>query len=114
MRFEPTAPCGDLRRKQEELNPFAFTENGPPPWLRPGRSRRVVKPRHGAHKERAGIPEYFGFAVDAPVVHETGVANRSPSDQDRDARQFIVYHLAMTQHCDWIGFGFTLKGDAQD
>ena len=74
----------------------------------------MVPPGHGVHEESAVVAEDVGFAIDAPVVHETGVANRSPGDQDRPTGQFVVDHLPEAQHGHRICFRFSLDDDAHD
>lgn len=69
----------------------------------------MVKPRHGVHKQRAVVPERVRDPVDSPVVHETGVADRSPGDQDRQTSQLVVHHLPEAQYRDRIGLGLPLQ-----
>ena len=66
----------------------------------------MIVPRHRPHEERACVTENVCLSINPPVMHETGIANRSPRDQDGDAGQLIVYHFAGAQHSNWIGLGF--------
>ncbi len=52
--------------------------------------------------------------VDSPVVHETGVAERSPGYQDRDPREFIVHHLPERQDIHGIGFDLPHEGQTKN
>jgi len=56
----------------------------------------------------------MGRSINPPVVHETGVAQRSPGDEDRNAGQLVVDHFAVAQDGDGIGFGLAVKRDADD
>ena len=80
MGTNPTFPGGDLRGQQKELDTFQFALNGATPRLGPYRLGAMVIPGHRVFKKRAGIPEDLGSSIDAPIVHETGVAKRSPCD----------------------------------
>jgi len=100
--LSPTGPGRDPGREKEELDPSVLALNGPAPWLGPDRVRLVVKPCHGAHKQPAIVPERVGDPVDSPVVHETGVADRSPGDEYGNASQLVVHHLPKAQHGDRV------------
>ncbi len=104
MFFFPTAPCGHLRGQEKKLHTLKRPSNRTPPGLRPDRFCFVVEPGHGTHKECACVTKSKRNAVDSPVVHETGVADRSPGDQDRDSGQFIVDHLAKSKDGDRVSF----------
>ena len=74
----------------------------------------MIPPRHGVHEQTTGIAEGMSLAIYAPVMHETGVANRSPRNERGNAIQLVVDHFAETQDGDRIRFGFTAPGDAHD
>jgi hypothetical protein len=54
----------------------------------------MIVPGHSPHEKRARVAKNVCLSINPPVMHETGIANRSPGDQNGDAGQFIVYHLA--------------------
>ena len=68
----------------------------------------MIPPRHGVHKQRAVVPERVRDPIDSPVVHETGVANRSPGDEYGEFPQLVVHHLSESQYSDRISLGFAL------
>ena len=69
----------------------------------------MVKPRHGVHKQRAVIPERVRDPVDSPVVHETGVANRSPGDEYGEFPQLVVHYLPKAQYGYRIGLSLPFE-----
>ena len=110
----PTTPGGNLGGQQEQLCAFVWTINGATPGLGPDRFRRVVPPGHSIHHQATGVAEDVGLSINSPVVHETGVANRSPRDQRGYAGHFVIDHLPKTQDGDGIGFGLPFQADAND
>ena len=108
MCIFPVGPGGDFGRYQKELNSPVVAFDRPAPWLRPDGVGLVIPPRHGIHKQRAVVPKRVGNSVDSPVVHETGVANRSPGDEYGEFPQLVVHHLSESQYSDRISLGFSL------
>ncbi len=114
MGFLPVGPGRDFGRYQKELYAPVVAFDSPAPWLRPNRAGLVIPPCHGIHKQRAIVPERVRDPVDSPVVHETGVADRSPRDEYGKSSQLVIHHLSEAQYGDWIGLGLPFDRHADN
>lgn len=56
----------------------------------------------------------MGLSVYVPVMHETGVANGSPSDKNGNACQLVIDHFAELHRGDGVCFGFAAQRDAHN
>ena len=54
------------------------------------------------------------LSFDSPVMHETGIANRSPGDQHRSAADLVVDHLAYPHHAHRVGPGVAVDLEPHD
>lgn len=72
----------------------------------------MIPPGHGVFVEPTRVAKDLGFSINAPVVHETGVAKRSVADECGEAGQLIVDHLPEAQHSDGVGLGLAVPGYA--
>lgn len=111
---DPIFPCGEVDGEEVEFCAEMGAVDSPAGGLGPCGFCFMVKPCHGTQVEGAFVAEGVGYAVYGPGVHEPGVANRSPSDEDGDAGQFVVDHLTKLHGGDGVGFGLTPEGDAHD
>lgn len=41
-------------------------------------------------------------SVDSPVVHETGIANWSPADENRQSANLVVHHFSNSEQAGWV------------
>jgi len=58
----------------------------------------MIPSGHSIHEQGAFIAEDLRHSINAPIVHDTSIANWSPGDQHWDASQLVINHFAMTKN----------------
>jgi len=74
----------------------------------------MIPPRHGGYIHPARVAEDEGLSTNAPVVHKTGVAQRSIGYQHRNSSHLIVYDFSEAQHGNRVRLGLATPGYAQN
>lgn len=88
--------------------------DGRSPRLRPNAAGLLVPPGHRPHEQGALVAEGMEFAINPPVVNQTGIADGSPCDQYRYPSHHVVDHLARIQGPNRVGPALSVQLDPND
>ena len=110
----PGAPWNHRSGDHFQTGSLEWSLDGRSPRLRPNAAGLLVPPGHRPHEQGALVAEGMEFAINPPVVNQTGIADGSPCDQYRYPSHHVVDHLARIQGPNRVGPALSVQLDPND